>query len=386
MARRRRACVALLALCLGVATPIASQQPVPSLSADGRVCGVLSGRARCFYWGSFFSDYAGVAPEAGDSIPGDPGLVSIRTRASVACGLTAGGAMYCLGQSNRGAGPFTQETPGVEPCGDMRCASRLEPVATGLRFRAFALGPAVCGTTLDGKLYCWGGERKATRGDRPRLVAGAPAFVEIEANNTEFCGRTAEGRAWCWAEYQAPVLRPVPVAGTPAFASISVGTTRCGLTPEGETYCWAGLEGVVLHMYRRHHFRQMSIGDQFACGITTDGAAHCWSVRTPSGYGPRPASLDPAPIRSPVRFAVIAAGAEQVAAIGVDGQLYHWSCGPCEDFADPRMPLPVVVPYRGATSPQAASGAPAAGTAPAAAPAGTASGQLLGKGPRPSKP
>lgn len=339
---------------------------------------MLSGQARCFYWGGFFSEFSGVSAEAGDPIPGDPGLVSIRTRASVACGLTAAGAMYCLGQTSGAAGPFTQETPGVEPCGAMRCASRLQPVATGLRFRAFAIGPAVCGTTLDGRLYCWGGERIATRGDRPRLIAGAPAFVEIEANNAEFCGRTAEGRAWCWAEYQQPSLRPLPVAGTPAFASISMGTTRCGLTPEGETYCWAGLDGVVLHLHRSFRFRQISIGALFACGIAAEGATYCWSVRTPSGYGPRPASLNPARIRTPVPFAVVAAGEEQVAAIGVDGQLYHWQCSPCEDFADPRLPLPALVPYRGATAP------PPVTAAQSAAP--NKSGPPSGKRLPPSRP
>ena len=407
-----RAGFTLTLLC--AASALAAQQPPQSISVETMGCVVQSGRARCFGWGPFMANNSGQTLHDSDVLQplgGDPGLVSIRTDNINACGLTAEGAMYCIGQTDPNTGPFTQETPGLDSCGGVDCSARLVPVAAGIAFRSFAMHDRrVCGSTLDGRLACWGRAPGRQNGRRPRMIAGAPPFVEIEGaregdgETSDFCGLTAAGRIWCWKLAPAgklspvgPAPRPRALSGAWVFTSLSVGSDQvCGLTADGAMWCWAGAAenptGSPVRMHESYRFRRMSLGDKFGCGITMEGPTVCWgdnmvgNLGTGSDGAHLRESAVPLPVATQALFVDISAGGELVGAITSDGQAYRWGgcycsgygAAPTYVYAPTLLPVDEGPPRGGATPPQAAPAATPATPIPSSPP--------LGKRKSPPKP
>src|SRR5229473_1669327 len=124
-----------------------------------------------------------------------------------------------------------------------------------------------CGLTDAGAVYCWGGLPIASPDTAFGLVTGGLTFQSLspgkrsDFGNPHTCGVAADGAAWCWGSDDvgqlgtdsAPLVCydgvvghnyrcstvPVPVAGAPAFTSISAGGKHtCALTSDGTAYCW----------------------------------------------------------------------------------------------------------------------------------------------------
>src|ERR1041384_874998 len=175
-------------------------------------------------------------------------------------------------------------------------------VSTGFLLTAGAV-------TTGGVGYCWGGAGPPatdTAGDAatpwytaPAPVAGAPAFTTISRGFLHTCGLTAAGAAYCWGDNFNGQLGdgdsvessgPKAVVGGLIFKAVSAGVYHtCGVTTTGEMFCWGNNHsgelgnGTISYTNSRpvrisseSSFTTVGAGYQFSCGLTTSGAAYCW--------------------------------------------------------------------------------------------------------------
>jgi alpha-tubulin suppressor-like RCC1 family protein len=178
------------------------------------------------------------------------------------CGITTDSTAYCWGDAGQGEiGAFP--LPGF--CGSHNgnpyCAAPV-PVAGGNKFVAIASGMEdACGVAAGGAVYCWGSNSSGSTGDTlsrdslPFAVGGGFAFVSIATTSTHICGITANGQAYCWGVGTSGELGsgatasnrlPQAVSGGLTFASISAGFSTCGVTTSGVAYCWGPNQNGVL--------------------------------------------------------------------------------------------------------------------------------------------
>jgi len=248
------------------------------------------------------------------AVPAVPPLVSLTTRTSHTCGLTAAGEAWCWGDNRFGQ------------LGDGTNQKRGGPVqvAGALRFRSISAGANfTCAVALDGTGYCWGMEATAELAQRgPELCdqdrvrcARAPlaipghTFSAIAAGTRHACGIESTGETWCWGfnflgetgstAYGETVASPNKVPGGRVFTALGAGNAfTCGLTAAGRAYCWGeenmGQLGrdvpVCNSVYGFSNycsatpvavntaatFTMLSVGHTHSCGLTASGVAHCW--------------------------------------------------------------------------------------------------------------
>ena len=362
----------------GVASASATaQQPSSNTIShrNGLTCAMLSGRAWCgdYALASGLGSIAGLAP-----IPGDPGLVSIQASLASACGLTAGGELYCIGMNGqRRSAPYTREAA-AGACGmddGLRCSDHLVRVAAPLTFSALGMdGQTMCGITRAGKLWCWGNNEFGQLGippnrgtDLPMAVLPAMNFRAVVNPDNHTCVLTTAGAAWCWGLNLESELglgfrdsvgatasrRPTRVTGNHLFTALSAGrNTTCGLTADGALFCWGtnpdswdryvgggwcDTPGKARCLFESptpvassYRFRSISVGDDHLCGITMTGEPVCWGRNTQGklgvgrGYAALPGSTQPLVVAGGLRFVAIAAGSGRTCGVTVQSVVYCW--------------------------------------------------------------
>ncbi|MEO9047327.1 MAG: Ig-like domain-containing protein [Gemmatimonadaceae bacterium] len=179
----------------------------------GTTCGLTSaGQAWC--WGRNTLGNSGVGyatPVAAPSqMVGGISFSSISIGAIVGCGVTSAGAAYCWGGNQFGTignGVWSTDV-GIPP------TAVQSPVA----FTAIAVGGShACGLTAGGDVYCWGSNRFGELGSpttqtcgppgtggtapcspQPVQVQSAPKFAAITAGAAFTCGLTSLGATYCW--------------------------------------------------------------------------------------------------------------------------------------------------------------------------------------------
>ena len=342
-----RRLLAIVALVLLARAPLSFAQVRPSgIAAHHLLCAMVRGQARCMAYFHYFNGMRG--ENDNDSlrpIPGDPGLVNVRTSLGVVCGLTAPGRMYCMGMANDPhAGPYTTDSR-TTLCGSVICSLLPTPVAGNYAFRSFALSDEeACGSTTSGTLVCWGAALRQAR--VPRVVPGAPAFVTMEAGNGVFCGLTAAGAAWCWDYNPTMPIRPHRVAAPHTFVAIAAGEMdggMCGIEADGALWC-SGADGA----YPPHarfpalRFRTISMGHGFSCGVLVQGGAACWGENSDGELGigrtwqDLHSSSEPVLVAGSEDFEEIAAGYEFAGARSRTGAVYYWGGCTCDASGFPR--------------------------------------------------
>jgi alpha-tubulin suppressor-like RCC1 family protein len=323
---------------LGDATTTDRSSPVPvagdltfrTLSAGvTHTCGITTAGAT-YCWGTNhlgqLGDGTTVDRPVPESVAGGPQLVSLDLGGAYSCGLTAGGAAYCWGSNVHGQ--FGNGKELVEGACDLHFSSRPPevirpyctspvPAALGLPMRTLGTGSwHACGSTLEGTVYCWGGNSAGQVGDSTTT----------------------------------PRSTPVAVASDLAYADLSGGTQyACALRVEGVPDCWGHLPYGYLQEHSTHEenllnlptvpepvatglkFRSVSVGSAVACGLTDDGAAHCWgdnlhgalgdgTTRGPNG-SPR---MTPGPVLGERRFQTLVAGYYRACGLTAEGVAYCW--------------------------------------------------------------
>ena len=185
-------------------------------SVDGgfnHSCGLATdGTIHC--WGSAAFGVKGPEGEGGRSLaPMGDGheFAAVASGGWHACGLTTAGEVYCWGRNSHGQlgaeGSDTCEAQGeTENCSE-------DPVrVTGEHsFASITAGfYHSCALDTTGQAYCWGanefseasgilgGGSDMGESMTPVAVAGAHAFVSLDAGRFHTCATTVEGSAYCW--------------------------------------------------------------------------------------------------------------------------------------------------------------------------------------------
>jgi alpha-tubulin suppressor-like RCC1 family protein len=356
------------------AATVAFQQ----LSAGTLFTCALDGGGLAYCWGG--GDTRPVA------VPGGRHFVQISTGESHACAVTGDNRAYCWGYNDRGQlGDGTTDphsspvlVPGrrfrqiragflhtcaVTPTDAAFCwgnndfgqlgtggtqTSTPTRVAGGLSWRQVIAGAShTCGVTIDNRGYCWGnndfgqlGDGTSTRRNKPALIAGGHAFLQVVPGGGWFpdyvaepfvddghsCGITADHEAYCWGLNLSGVLgsgttassrTPVKVAGGRNWRFVNTGWTHtCGVTLASAAFCWgSNSEGQLgvgsgtsnslspVRVAGGYSFNSVSVGvlGTHSCGWTGGGAGYCWGWNRDGqlGDGSTTKRFAPTPISGP---------------------------------------------------------------------------------------
>lgn len=167
-------------------------------------CGVTAGgSAHC--WGSNGMGQLGLgtndlaAHTAPASVVGGHAFTVVAAGDLTACGLTAAGEAWCWGSNQFGnLGLGTQDAnPHPVPV----------HAAPGLTFTAIAPGSSqTCGITAGGQVFCWG-ESQLT----PAALDATTGYVKIAAGRGNFCRLDGAGAISCWGHFIPGSLPGEPV-------------------------------------------------------------------------------------------------------------------------------------------------------------------------------
>ncbi|MGD8362126.1 MAG: hypothetical protein PVJ04_11930, partial [Gemmatimonadota bacterium] len=247
-----------------------------------------------------------------------------------------------------------------------------------MRFSALAEGVSHgCGLQQNGVAWCWGSNESGQLGDgsfqdrsSPVLVDPDLSFSLLVAGVSHTCGLDGRGTAFCWGRNLNGQLgdgsrsdrnRPAPVTGGTSFERLAAGWNHtCGLTAEGRVYCW-GLNGDgqlgdgtrvdrLIPIRLPISFTSIAAGAAHTCGISRERVL-CWgdnsSGQLGNGGAPEdqtsPAAVMQLPSSPPTMLAV---GAVHSCALLTNGAAYCWGQnlhGQLGNGTTENSPVPVVV-------------------------------------------
>jgi alpha-tubulin suppressor-like RCC1 family protein len=253
---------------------------------------------------------------------------SLSSGLDATCGLLPLGRVFCFGKSPvtgiaKDTSCFNQANVTDSPS---PCTLVPLPIAAQVQMSAVSVGDSVaCGIAAGGRLYCWGDQKYGEVGNGiskdgtsalPMPVTGplvtAATFTQISAGGAHACGIITSGEAFCWGKDAALQLgggdslkvhssTPIPVMGSTRFKSISAGRSHtCGIRIDGVTLCWgANTKGQLGHGALRDTtdtptpvngptFVQVSARGDNSCGLTSDGKIYCWGANDAAQTGLAP--------------------------------------------------------------------------------------------------
>jgi alpha-tubulin suppressor-like RCC1 family protein len=113
----------------------------------------------------------------------------------ISCGVTADGDAYCWGLNHRGQlGIDVASSPDLCEAIETPCSKTPVPVSGGLRFQTVGADATLaCGLTLDGYVYCWGRGVSS-----PNLVSAGIRFQLLAVGISHACGLDVGGVVHCW--------------------------------------------------------------------------------------------------------------------------------------------------------------------------------------------
>lgn len=347
-----------------------------------RTCGVTTDN-RAYCWGyngqGQIGDGTTIERHTPIAVAGGLRFRQISTGAAATCGVTTEYRVYCWGANDRGElgdGTNTQRLTPVPVAGSRRfrqvetnfehtCAvsspdnkaycwgdnrdgalgtgsntgpevgyygpQSRKPVAVAgtLTFQQVSAGYYhTCGVTTDNRGFCWGLNKVGQLGDsttvyrrlKPRLVAGARQFRQVDAGAEYTCGVTTDDRAFCWGDGRGGQVGngkaylsywPKAVAGKLNFSRVSAGNSHtCAVTPLNKVYCWGGNyngqlgNGMTTQSLTPvavaggFSFSQVSVGIAHTCARTPAAVAYCWgrNFNGQLGNGTTAVSVTPAPV------------------------------------------------------------------------------------------
>jgi alpha-tubulin suppressor-like RCC1 family protein len=267
------------------------------------------------------------------------------------CGVASDNRAYCWGQNEAGQlGNGSQNNDSVPV-----------PVAGGLQFIQVSAGASfTCGVTRVNRAYCWGvntfgqlGNGSTTPSLTPKAVVGGLWFREVSAGSLHACGLTTTNQIYCWGNDRygqlgdsstlKRSLRPVKVAGTRRYFSVSAGGfsdqgLTCAVTRTYRGYCWgygaAGQIGDGKTLTRRwprlvtgdHYFTKLDAGVAHACAVATDARAWCWGSNFfgQLGDGTTTGRSKPVAVAGGISFTRITSGEFQSCGVAASGAGYCW--------------------------------------------------------------
>jgi alpha-tubulin suppressor-like RCC1 family protein len=325
-----------------------------------------AGEAYCWgsdFWGALGRGVRrwfrlGAAPER---VVGGPVFQHLAVGSSHACGLVAGGDVWCWGKNFSGQLGNGERERDTEPAFAFEDDESVPvQVLGGIAFDTIvAQHQATCGLDQARTAYCWGsnftwdlGIGSSDTGDaraEPTPVAGGHQFRLLGAGSSHACGVTADDETYCWGlhNWAAPPgpdqasFEPVLVATDLPFVDLAPGGAyTCGLTTLRETYCWgfnddgqlghADFDGSEMPtlLAGGFEFVALSAGGAHTCGLTATGGAFCWGANNYGQLGtgerdftPNP---DPMPVIGALSFSTLSAADSHTCGITPEGDAYCW--------------------------------------------------------------
>jgi alpha-tubulin suppressor-like RCC1 family protein len=257
----------------------------------GSTC-ALEGDGTPYCWGDGQSGELGKGRESfietPRAVPGGLHLASIVAGNGFFCGLDSSAALYCWGSNTYGE-------LGLDPL-TLEYATPSRFHAT-LSFAQLAAGAGhLCGISLGGALYCWGGngQGQVGNGDRdawvpPNQVLGVPAVGSVAAGKAVSCALDGTGVPYCWG------FTPTPLQPGLHLVSLSIGDQlKCGRTAAGETWCGTTTLAAVQTPLV---FTRVELGGSQACGLTAEGELYCWGSNLLGALGTGDSTDRPTPTR-----------------------------------------------------------------------------------------
>jgi len=272
---------------------------------------------------------------------------------SVACGLAAGGAVYCWGDQTYG-----QVGNGIAQKGTPALPSRVTgPLAAAATFTQVAAGAThACGLIANGSALCWGrdstyqlggGDNFAINSSTPIPAAPGRTFKAITAGRGHTCGLTTTGAAVCWGDNGKGQLGRGTVGGTSDVAQAVTGSivftqlstyrdNTCGVATGGTVYCWGANDSsqtgqapsaaiATPSAVTGTGYTYVAVGGNHACALTATGIS-CWGANSYGQLGRGTlsgATPTPAPVSGTRTYSALSAGARTSCAVAVDGA-YCW--------------------------------------------------------------
>ena len=283
---------------------------------------------------------------------------------SNSCGLTTDGLLYCWDKPFPGMAGLFDRCRTISRFGTTiyRCSEIPRLVSPDLRFKALAgTVDGGCAVTIDGALYCWGGNTQGALGlgfkdDLTRGLTRVPVngeFVEVTGGGTR-CARRIDGVILCWGSnfrgdagigspevsYSSAVVDPTPINTSVQFVKLASGG-NCGLATDSTAYCWGSFVGgdsasagcntaCSLSPVQVKSEKLVDLGSNlWYCGIGVSGRAYCWGYHGFNPYRyPEPQEIPNAGIRSlePLLYAVDGSGA----AFKIDDYAALWRFRPLD--------------------------------------------------------
>jgi|tagenome__1003787_1003787.scaffolds.fasta_scaffold20972730_2 alpha-tubulin suppressor-like RCC1 family protein len=281
-------------------------------------------------------------------------VAAVEAGAFMSCALTTARDAYCWGANGDGRLGNGSTMPSMVPTA----------VAGGLKFMKLSAGTHGCavspdGTSIDGRVYCWGynlfGEVVSDARHRSQLGAtnvepeGPGPFREVSAGGlTHSCALEFNRIALCWGSNDYGQLGAETTDGVGSMRpslghlnKISAGEYRtCAVTVDGVGYCWGDNsrgqvgDGTTVNRFVPTpvlgglHFVSISPGGPtHTCGLTTSGAAYCWgsNVLGKLGDGTTTDRLTPAAVAGGLVFTALSVGAgNQTCGLTASGAAYCW--------------------------------------------------------------
>jgi len=199
----------------------------------------------------------------------------------------------------------------------------------GSEFRAtkVAVGNGhMCAISVDGELYCWGGNSNGTIGDGTTTNRSSPVHIDIPGTVRDIavsawhsCAVTTTDQAYCWGNnsngrlglgtkinHYTPQL--LPISG---IKQLSVSTyTGCALLNSGGVRCWGnnGPSGRLGNNSTTESLApvtpnglnsgviSLSVGEFHACALLESGGLSCWGSNSRSQLGVAGITSSPVPI------------------------------------------------------------------------------------------
>lgn len=253
-----------------------------------------------------------------------------------ACGLAAGGSLWCWG-TYPGTGAIVDPMPAH---------------VTGT-WKSIAVNLHTCAIDSTDHVSCWGSDGYGETGciahdpsDPPAPIGGSATWSAIATSNDHTCGISSAG-TMCWgANFWGqlgdgdtdPKCMPTLVSGGLTFKKLAAGTYHtCGIAADDHVYCWghnydsqlgngASADSTSPVMIATPLFRSLAAGFGHTCGIATDGSLWCWGNNSYGqlGDGTQLNHSTPTRVGSDVDWADISAGDYVTCATKIDHTAWCW--------------------------------------------------------------
>jgi len=290
---------------------------------------------------------AGVSTATFTATAVDFPMSAVATGDSTACGIAAGGVLYCWGDN-----AFGQLGDGSKARDSLP-----QRVSGNLSFTAVSVGAFhACGVATGGAAYCWGSNLNGQVGDgttqerlTPAAVTGGHSFATIAAGFSHTCGLRTDGKVLCWGagangrlgngSSGAGSLVPVLVSGGYTFVRLSVGASHtCALRYDAILFCW-GFNGqgrlgdgtqtdrsMPTQVLGPITFGAVTAGGAHTCGLDSSGQALCWGNGGTGALGTGNLQAQPAPISvsGNTTFMAIGAGSAHSCGVANTGAALCW--------------------------------------------------------------